>query len=100
MKRAARDQSQRTRGFTLVELSLCMTIAAIIAGIAIPRYGRAIASYRARCAAVRFAADIAQVQSLARTSSTTYTLVVDATNKRYTVAGMRDLESAATTYTV
>src|SRR4051812_15736296 len=101
-QRHRRDTTCRaTRGaFSLVELTMCMAIMAILAGIAMPRYAQSIASYRARAAAQRLANDLAQVQSYARTSSSSQTISFNATNSTYQISGLRDLESSSSTYLV
>ena len=82
----------------MVELVLAMMIMAVLAAIAIPRYASAIASYRVRAAAQRLVHDVAQVQALARSTSSSRAIAFSA--DKYTVANMRDLDTAATTYTV
>src|SRR5215213_1839947 len=88
----------RGRAFTLVELTMSMAIMAVLASIAIPRDASAISSYRARAAAQRIVNDLAQVQSLARTTSTSQSIVFSATG--YVIPNLRDLDTASTTYTV
>src|SRR5690606_27031377 len=57
------------RGFSLLELVMVLTIIAILAAIATPRYANAMARYRADLAARRIAADLLLAQRLARTES-------------------------------
>ena len=82
----------------MVELSLTMAIMAVLAAIAIPRYAQAISSYRAKAAAQRLVNDLSYVQSVARTTSSSRTITF--TTDQYSIANMRDLETAASTYTV
>ncbi|MBC8108135.1 MAG: type II secretion system protein [Anaerolineae bacterium] len=98
--RIRRDSAPaRPRGaFTLVELVMAMSIMAVLAAIAIPRYASAISAYRARAAAQRIVHDLAQVQSLARTVSSSRTIVFK--SEGYVIANLRDLDTASTTYTV
>jgi prepilin-type N-terminal cleavage/methylation domain-containing protein len=96
MRNAA--QHVRNGAFTIVELVLTMAIMAVLAAIAIPRYSSAIASYRVRAAAQRLVHDVAQVQSLARSSSSSRAISFE--RDRYTVANMNDLDTAASSYTV
>src|SRR3954469_1258777 len=90
--------SPARRAFTMVELVMAMAIMAILAAIAIPRYASAISSYRARAAAQRIVHDLAQVQSLARTTSSSQTIVFSTTG--YQISNLRDLDTASTTYAV
>ena len=48
----------RRRGFSLPELTIVTLIIGIVAVVAIPRYGRSIAQFRAEAAAKRIAADL------------------------------------------
>ena len=77
---------------------MAMAIMAVLAAIAIPRYASAISAYRARAAAQRIVHDLVQVQSLARTTSSSQTIVFK--TDRYTIANLRDLDTASTTYSV
>jgi prepilin-type N-terminal cleavage/methylation domain-containing protein len=88
------------RGFTLVELSLTIAIIITLSAIAMPRYASAVASYRSRAAAKRISADLAQVQSFARTSSTAQTITFSSSTASYTIANLRDLDTSSTTYRV
>ncbi len=86
------------RAFSLVELTMAMAIMGILAAIAMPRYARAISRYRAGAAAHRIAHDIAQVQSVARMTSTSQTIAFQ--SDRYQMNNVRDMDSAATNSTV
>lgn len=57
------------QGFSLIELVMVMTITAILAGIALPRYADALARYRVDAAARRVIADLEYARSLARAQS-------------------------------
>src|SRR5690242_3561900 len=85
--------------FSIIELTLVLAIIAVVAGIALPRYGRAIASYRASAAAQRIVADIALAQTTARATSSSVTIVYTPGGS-YTIDGIRDLETGSNTYTV
>lgn len=91
----------KREGFSIVELALVMAIIAVVAGIAIPRYAHAIASYRAAAAAQRVVSDICLAQSSARGTSSSVQIVFTAgTGGGYTIAGIKDLETGADTYSV
>ena len=98
-----------SRAFSMVELAIVLLILAVLAGIAIPRYGRAIASYRTTAAAQRIVSDLALAQATARgTSSSVSILFIPASaggpgegrGGGYTIDGIRDLDRASNTYTV
>ena len=88
------------RGFTLLEVMLVMAIAAVIAAIAVPRYGVALARYRADAAARRVAADLAFAQSTARATSQSVTMTFDAAAETYTIVGLSDPDHLAAGYVV
>jgi prepilin-type N-terminal cleavage/methylation domain-containing protein len=87
-------------GYTLVELSLTMAIVVTLAAIAVPRYGRAAASYRARAAAQRIVHDLALAQVTARNSSSPQSVVFAADRASYTISGQRHLDTGGATYRV
>src|SRR3954464_8982059 len=97
--RPRRRRAYRGNAFSIVELALVMALIAVMAGIALPRYGRAIASYRAATAAQRIVSDIVLAQSTARVTSSAVTIVYTP-GAGYTIDGIRDLETGSSKYTV
>jgi len=89
-----------TRGFTLVEVVLVTAIVAVLAGIAVPRFGRASGRYRADLAARRVAADLAYLQSAARRSSGLKRAAFDSAANQYTLGGIADMDQPSQFYTV
>ncbi len=74
--------SQR-RGFTLIELTVVLTVMAIVSGVGILRYAGALATYRVDLAARRLAADVEQTRREARATGTPYFFEVSAADSRY-----------------
>jgi prepilin-type N-terminal cleavage/methylation domain-containing protein len=77
--------------FSLVELLLVVSILAVMAALAVPRYVTALDDYRAEHAARRIASDIAAAQSTARATATsqsiTFSLDTDSYQLPAAVAG-------------
>jgi type II secretion system protein H len=87
-------------GFSLIELLVVIAIMSIAAALAAPRYGAAVNRYRAEAAARRIAADLRLVQSKARCTSTSRSIVFDSRTSNYTLLGETDLVRPSATYTV
>ncbi|HEX8911647.1 MAG TPA: GspH/FimT family pseudopilin [Humisphaera sp.] len=105
----ARPQSTRRRppgrgrapgAYTLIEVVLVLAIAAVVAGVAVPRFGNATARYRADTAARRICADLAQAQAYAKYTGSTQTVTFAPTAKTYQVSGVSDLSRSGRTYQV
>lgn len=87
------------RGFNLVELLLVTAIVAVVAGIALPKYGAALARYRVDSAASRLSADIRAIAETARARSERHAVVIDLASDRYTSYrryGTADQDAGAT----
>jgi prepilin-type N-terminal cleavage/methylation domain-containing protein len=91
---------RRGRGFTLVELAVVVVVMAVLAQVAVPRYGRAISNWRAEAAARRIASDIGVAQARARALSTSQSIVFSTGSNSYQITGMADPDHPGTTYTV
>lgn len=90
----------RHAGFTLIDLLVAMTIIAIVAAIATPRYVNSITRYRAEAAARRVAADFRLARQEAKSASSSRTITFDAANHSYVMPGVRELDAAGLMYRV
>ncbi len=88
------------RGFSLLEVVLVLAIIGIAAAVAVPRYSRAGARYRADLAARRVAADLRLAQSQAKAASSTRTVAFSAATEQYQLLGVSSPDGASGDYTV
>lgn len=88
-----RSRPSRAAGpaFTLVELVITMSLVAVVAAIAIPRYAASAVRFRADAAARRVVADLARTAQLARLTSTTQTIEFRPGSHSYFIANDRSL---------
>jgi prepilin-type N-terminal cleavage/methylation domain-containing protein len=97
---AARPRAAFSPGFSLFELLFVISIIAIVAAIAVPKYGRSVARYRAECAARRVAADLALAKSTAKAVSADRSITFNTVAGSYTLASVRHLDHRTEPYTV
>ncbi|MBL7133361.1 MAG: GspH/FimT family protein [Phycisphaerae bacterium] len=86
------------KALSLVELVLVLAITAILAAVAVPRYGEAIARYQVEMAARRVVADLALARSRARISSTQQSVTFTPATNEYQIPGLPDLRNSSVDY--
>ena len=95
-----RGAAARARAFSLVELVVTIAIIAMLAAVAIPRYGRSLDQQRVTSAARRIAADLATAQSRAKATSTSQTVSFTPQTRSYTIRLMTDPDRPSAAYVV
>jgi len=88
------------RGFTIIELIITLAVVAVVAAIAVPRFGGAIGRYRADMAVRRVVADLNYARARAVSRSTSQEVIFDASLHRYWIVGMEDPDRRGRTYGV
>jgi prepilin-type N-terminal cleavage/methylation domain-containing protein len=88
------------RAVTLVELVIVVLLMGIIAGIAAPKYGTALASFRVDCAARRIAADLRLARDYAQKASQAESVDFSVAGNSYILSSMRNPDRPAVVYSV
>jgi Tfp pilus assembly protein FimT len=83
----------------LIELLLVCATIAIVAAMAVPRYGQALSNYRVRCAAQRVVVDLAAASSTAVASSSSLTVRFDPKTNSYRVGAGETVRLADVPFT-
>lgn len=86
-RRRARDGA-----FSLIELTLVVVIAGMLAAIAVPRYANSLARYRADAAAQRVVGDLNHARAFAAARSKAVTVSFFPAAEQYTLAGIEELD--------
>lgn len=94
------DRRPTRGGFSLLELVIVIAIAAILASVAIPRYGKANQRYRTEMAAKKIVADFGYARRRANISSSAQSIDFDISNEQYQIPGAKDLRTGAGVYTI
>ena len=84
----------------MFELIIAMSLMAIVAALAVPRYASSVGRYRAEAAARRIAADLALAAAKAKAVSAGQSVTFNAMAGTYTVSGVRNLDHPGSLYTV
>ncbi len=82
------------QGFSLLELVLVLSILAVLAAVAVPRYASANARYRVDFSARRVAADLKLAQRAARTAGASAAVSFDTVNHTYDLTGVDALDGS------
>lgn len=98
--RARRAPGAGAHAFSLLELTVVLSIVGVIAAIALPRYGNSLARFQVDSAAGRVAADINFARQRARQTSKAQQVVFDIAGNTYHLPGVPDLANPALVYTV
>lgn len=83
-------QQRRTRGFTLIEVVVALTIAALLTAATVPAIGRALDRARTNSSARELVAALKKARNEARTSGIDAVFTLDVTTHVYRVANGRD----------
>ena len=94
------NRARQRFAFSLLELIIVVAIVAMLASMALPRFGNATVRYRADAAAHRLMADLTMARKQARQSSGQQKVVFDAAKNTYQLPGIRGLDSRAEDYQV
>lgn len=87
-------------GFSLLEVILVSAIIAIVAAMAVPRYGRAAARYQVDLVARRVQADLQQAQLYAKTTCAPCTITFSVAANSYQLVNVSTLDRTSGSYTV
>lgn len=100
LPRPPAGRALRRAAFSIVELAIVLLVLGILAGIAVPKFGSALKSVRARGAAKWIKSDLRYAQRLARQSSSMQTVTFDTATESYVLAGVVDINQRGQTYSV
>ena len=87
--------------YTLVEVAVMLAVVAVVAAIALPKYGNSVRRYRLDSAASRISGDINQLRAAARSTSKTQSMsFAGAAGTTYSLSGVVGFDGTATAYSV
>lgn len=99
-RRRSRSARRFGTGVSLLELVLVLAIVAVMAAMAVPRYGGSAARYRAQMAARRAAADLELVRRRARAASADRSVTFDTGAETYLAASLGEPNNPSADYRV
>ncbi len=99
-RRRERPARRLLRGVTLIELALVIVMLAILAGVALPRFGNSIARQRLDAAARRVAADLELGRRRAEQTCATQHVVFSVAQNAYRLSGMPNPDHPGVEYAV
>ena len=88
MSHLVRARRRHSKGLSLIEIVVVVTILAIVAAVGGTRYLDSLALHRARGTARRIAADLETARHAARSRSVPVSISFDAVGNRYTIVGI------------
>lgn len=89
-----------SRGFSLIELLMVMTVISAVSAIAIPRYANSLARYRVEVATQRIVADLAYARTQAQVASKSEVVNFDVATDTYNLPNLASLDDPLASYTV
>lgn len=90
----------RRPAFTLIELLIVVVVTAVLAAIAVPRFGNSLAIHRVDTAAQRIAADLTLAQRRARMTSASQRVVFNPADDTYELIGVNHMDHVGQAYVV
>jgi prepilin-type N-terminal cleavage/methylation domain-containing protein len=87
-------------GFTIHELVVTLAVVAVLAALALPRWGSAISRQRVEAAARRIGVDLRLARTHARAASTTIEVLFDPPSGAYSIPALTDPATRKSGYVV
>lgn len=98
--RARCRSAHRQFAFSFLEVLFVISILALLAGLATPRFANALAQRRLEGATRQLMADLSYAKRRARLSSKPQTIKISSLSRQYTIVGLIDPDRPARAYSV